>query len=92
MIWRDKPIQNDPNGRPMWHGSIELTDDKDYERFASIMWSSEEGPFYAYALDFNDRAVIRRIGPHYTLEAAKHQCIEAIEGRLNISNRAGYPR
>ena len=91
MTWRDTPIPNDDTGHPMFRGKIGLFNDKD-ERIASILWFREKGPFYAHAMDVNDTSVTRRIGPHETLEAAKQSCLDAIEGRIDISNRAGYPR
>ncbi len=75
----------------MFKGLIGLFDDRN-EIIASICWFYDEGPFYAHAMDINDTSLIRRIGPQTTLDGAKQRCLDAIEGRLNISNRAGYPR
>ena len=91
MTWNDAPIPNDDEGRPMFNGLLTLTNDKN-EKLGSILWFYDEGPFYAHAMDANDTSLIRRIGPCTTLEGAKHSICEAIEGRKNISNRAGYPR
>jgi hypothetical protein len=43
-------------------------------------------------MDVKDTTLLRRIGPCRTLESAKQACFEAIEGRLDIGKRAGYPR
>ena len=91
MSWHDAPIENDDEGRPMFKGMVHLTNDKN-EMLANVLWFYDEGPFYAHAMDVDDVSLIRRIGPHETLEGAKQNCLAAIEGRLNISRRAGYPR
>jgi hypothetical protein len=92
MNWRDDPIENDEEGRPMFKGSLSLTNDKG-ERLAGVLWFYDVGPFYAHAMDPTDTTLIRRIGPVTTLEGAKSACIQAIEGRVtDLSQRAGYPR
>ncbi len=91
MIWQDKLISNDDEGRPMFKGLMELTNDKN-EELGSICWFFDEGPFYAHAMDVNDITLIRRIGPCTTLESAKEAVNRSLEGELNISNRAGYYR
>lgn len=91
MNWHDKEIPNDDEGRPMFKGLVGLTNDKN-ERLGGVCWFSDAGPFYASAMDVNDTSVIRRIGPCTTLEGAKQRVLDALEGRLNISNRAGYQR
>ena len=91
MNWHDKAIPDDDEGRPMFKGLIELTNDKN-EHLGGICWFFDDGPFYASAMDVNDTSLVRRIGPCTTLEGAKRSIFAAIEGRENISNRAGYPR
>lgn len=92
MNWRDKPIPNDDEGRPMFKGSLGLTNDKN-EHLGGILWFYDEGPFYASAMDVNDISLVRRIGPCSTLQGAKQRVYDAIEGRIpDISNRAGYQR
>jgi hypothetical protein len=91
MNWKDAPIPNDDEGRPMFKGLLDLTNDKN-EPLGGICWFYDEGPFYASAMDVNDTRVIRRIGPCMTLEGAKRRVFDAIEGKLDISNRAGYQR
>jgi hypothetical protein len=91
MNWKDAPIPNDDEGRPMFKGLLDLTNDKN-EPLGGICWFSDEGPFYASAMDVNDTTLIRRIGPCTTLEGAKRSIFEALEGKRSISNRAGYPR
>jgi len=91
LNWKDAPIPNDENRQPMFKGSLDLTNDKN-ELLGSIVWFYDEGPFYAHAMDANDTSLIRRIGPCTTLEGAKKSVMDAIEGKLNISNRAGYDR
>jgi hypothetical protein len=75
----------------MFKGNIELTNDKD-EQLASVLWFYDEGPFYAFAMDVSDTTVLRRIGPCTTLESAKAACMRALEGKMDISKRAGYLR
>ena len=91
MNWNDSPISNDDEGRPMFKGAINLTNDKN-EPLGSVVWFYDQGPFYAHAMDINDTSLIRRIGPCTTLEGAKQRIFDALEGRLDISNRAGYQR
>ena len=91
MNWRDEPIPNDDEGRPMFKGSISLTNDKN-EELGCILWFYDEGPFYAHAMDVKDTSLIRRIGPCTTLEGAKRSVFAALEGQTDISKRAGYPR
>ena len=91
MNWKDIDIPNDNEGNPMFKGSINLTNDKN-EVLGSICWFYDKGPFYSHAMDVNDTKLIRRIGPCCTLERAKESIMNAIEGKLNISNRAGYKR
>lgn len=91
MNWHHDPIPNDDEGNPMFEGCISLTNDKN-ELLASVLWFVDEGPFYAHAMDANDTTLIRRIGACTTLDGAKQSCFDAIEGRKDISNRAGYPR
>lgn len=92
MNWRDEPIPNDDQGRPMFKGNLELTNDKN-EILGSIVWFFDEGPFYAHAVDPNDTTIVRRIGPCTTLEGAKRRVCDALEGKIaNLSNRAGYER
>lgn len=92
MNWHDNPIPNDDEGRPMFKGLIELTNDKN-ERLGGICWFHDEGPFYASAMDPKDIALVRRIGPCSTLDGAKRRVFDAIEGKIdNLSNRAGYQR
>jgi len=91
MTWNDEPIHNDDEGHPMFRGAIGLTNDKN-EELGSILWFFDEGPFYAHAMDVNDISRVRRIGPCTTLEGAKRAVFDAIEGRSDISNHAGYPR
>lgn len=89
--WVNAEISDDENGRPMFKGSIDLFDDR-RQTLASIVWFYEGGPFYAYAVDPKEPDVIRRIGPSQTLEKAKQNCLAVIEGRFDVSNRAGYAR
>jgi hypothetical protein len=91
MNWHDQPIPNDDEGHPMFKGSIDLVNDKN-ELLAGVVWFSDEGPFYAHAVDLNEPAIIRRIGPCTSLDGAKARCLDVIEGRLDVSKRAGYPR
>jgi hypothetical protein len=91
MNWTDMEIPNDDEGRPMFKGRLNLTNDKN-EKLAGIVWFRDGGPFYASAMDVNDTSIMRRIGPQTTLDGAKQRCLDAIEGRSDISNRAGYPR
>lgn len=91
MNWRDAPIDNDDEGRPMFKGLLHLTNDKQ-EHLGGVLWFYDQGPFYASAMDAKDTNVIRRIGPCSTLESAKQAVFDAIEGKKDISNRAGYPR
>jgi hypothetical protein len=90
MTWKDEPIPL-REGRPMFKGSLSLTNDKN-EHLGGIVWFYDEGPFYASAMDAANPDVIRRIGPCTTLEGAKRAVCDAIEGRLDISKRAAYPR
>jgi hypothetical protein len=91
MNWRDQPIPNDDEGSPMFHGLLHLTNDKN-EKLGGVCWFYDHGPFYASAMDASDTSLIRRIGPCATLEGAKQSVLDAIEGKINISKRAGYPR
>jgi len=91
MTWQDQPIDNDDEGNPMFKGVQRLLNDKE-ETLASICGFYDEGPFYAHAMDANNPELIRRIGPCSTLESAKSACEKAIEGRMDISDRAGYLR
>lgn len=92
MNWRDVQIETDSNGEPMFAGSIGLNNDRN-EMMAAVLWSYDGGPFYAYAMDPGDTTVFRWIGPHRTLEDAKAQCLDALEGRiLDLNNRASFPR
>jgi hypothetical protein len=91
MIWRDDPIPVDDEGQQMFAGSIELTNDKN-DTLGSIVWFYDSGPFYAHAMDSKDTTLIRRIGPCTSLESAKQAVLDALEGRMNISDRAAYPR
>jgi hypothetical protein len=75
----------------MFRGDIDLKDDRG-DTLASIVWFTDTGPYYAHAVDLREPDVIRRIGPIMTLEAAKQRCLDVIEGRLDVRNRAGYPR
>ena len=90
MNWNDKPIPQ-REGRPMFKGSLDLTNDKN-ELLGCIVWFYDAGPFYAHAMDAANPDLIRRIGPCATLEGAKRAVCDAIEGRLDISKRAAYPR
>lgn len=75
----------------MFKGIERLTNDKgDY--LASVVWFYDSGPFYAHAMDVNDPDLVRRIGPCTSLESAKQACLDAIEGRKDLSGRASYPR
>jgi hypothetical protein len=89
MNWSDEPIPDDDGGSPMFKGLVHLTNDKN-EHLGGICWFYDDGPFYASAMDVNDTRLIRRIGPCFTLEGAKQAVFDVIEGKLNISNRAGY--
>jgi hypothetical protein len=91
MNWHDAPIGDDEYGRPLFKGVLHLLNDK-REKLGGIMWFEDAGPFYAHAMDVNDITLVRRIGPCSTIDSAKRAIVDAIEGRLNISNRAGYPR
>lgn len=91
MNWRDEPIPDDDEGNPKFRGVIALTNDKN-EHLGGICWFSDDGPFYANAMDAKDIRVIRRIGPCTTLEGAKSSVYAALEGADSISNRAGYLR
>lgn len=91
MTWRDEPIPNDDEGRPMFKGLVRLTNDKN-EELGGICWFYDDGPFYASAMDVNDTSLVRRIGPCTTLEGAKQRIFDALEGWVDISNRAGYRR
>jgi hypothetical protein len=91
MNWHDKPIPNDDEGRPMFKGLIDLTNDKN-EHLGGICWFYDDGPFYASAMDITDTKLVRRIGPHTTLEGAKRSIFDALEGKTDISKRAGYRR
>ena len=91
MNWKDVNIPDDEYGEPMFKGSQHLTNDKN-EVLGSICWFYDEGPFYSHAMDVNNINLLRRIGPCTTLERAKKSVMDAIEGKLDISNRAGYQR
>ncbi len=91
MNWHDVPSALDEYDRPLFKGVLHLTNDKQ-EKLGGIVWFEDEGPFYAHAMDIKNVNLIRRIGPCTTLEKAKQNIIDALEGRLNISNRAGYTR
>lgn len=91
MSWRDAPIPNTDEGLPMFLGNIDLVNDKN-ELLGSVLWFYDDGPFYAHAADLTEPTVIRRIGPHTTLEGAKASVMEVVEGRKDVRARAGYPR
>jgi len=91
MTWRNAPIENDPDGNPTCLGLIELVNDK-AERLGIVLWFYEHGPFYASAVDLREPDVIRRIGPHHTLEGGKEAVMSVVEGRFDVSRRAGYLR
>lgn len=91
MNWHDKPIPKDDEGRPMFKGLVELTNDKN-EHLGGICWFYHEGPFYASAMDVHDISLVRRIGPCTTLDGAKRSVYAALEGATDISDRAGYQR
>lgn len=91
MTWQDTPSPEDDEGQPMFQGLLRLVNDKN-ENLGSICWFYDVGPFYASAMDVNDTTLVRRIGPYTTLEGAKQSVLNAIEGRLDISTRAAYPR
>ena len=91
MQWQDDTIPKDEEGRPMFLGAVQLSNDKG-EHLASVCWFYDAGPFYAHAMDAKQPEVLRRIGPCTSLDGAKAACERAIEGALDISNRAGYPR
>jgi hypothetical protein len=91
MNWKDEPIPSDEDGTPMFMGILRLTNDKN-ERLGGICWFSDDGPFYAHAMDAKDVSLIRRIGPCTTMDGAKRSVMDAIEGRKDISSRAGRPR
>lgn len=90
MNWHDGEIE-EREGAPMFKGLVKLTNDKN-EVLGSVLWFYDEGPFYAHAMDANDTNITRRIGPCMTLVGAQQAVYDAIEGRENISDRAGYPR
>lgn len=89
--WVHKPIPDDEGGRPMFKGLMELTNDKG-ECLGSISWFYESGPFYAHAMDAKDTSLLRRIGPHDTLDGAKFSVDAAITGKKDLSGRAAYRR
>jgi hypothetical protein len=92
MNWRDQPIPDDDEGRPMFKGLVALTNDKN-EHLGGVCWFDDDGPFYASAMDVNDTSLVRRIGPCTTLDEAKRRVFDGIEGKIsNLSQRAGYPR
>lgn len=94
MNWHDQhnKIPLDDLGHPKFRGALLLTNDKN-EDLASICWFSDDGPFYAHAVDLNEPNVMRRIGPVRTLEMAKQCCLDAIEGKIkSLNRRAGYER
>lgn len=92
MTWSDEPIPNDDTGHPMFKGIIQLTNDKN-EHLGGICWFSDDGPFYASAMDPTDTTLVRRIGPCTTLEGAKRSIVDAIEGLIpDLNKRAGYLR
>lgn len=91
MNWLDRPIEKDKEGRPKFKGNIVLANDKQ-EVLASVVWFYDEGPFYAHAMDAKYTSLLRRIGPITTLEGAKRACMEAIEGKKDLSGRAAYQR
>jgi hypothetical protein len=92
MNWQDEAIPEDDHGNPRFKGLMRLVNDKN-EHLGGICWFSDEGPFYASAMDVSDTSVVRRIGPCATLEGAKRRVCDALEGRIiDISKRAGYPR
>ena len=91
MNWHEQQIPEGEDGRPMFAGRIALTNDKD-EILGSICWFYDSGPYYAHAMDIRDTTLIRRIGPCTTLEGAKRSIFDALEGREDISDRAGYER
>lgn len=70
---------------------IELTNDKG-ELLGKIIWFSNEGPYYAYAVDLREPEVGIRIGPHSTLEGAKASVLAVLEGKKDVNGRAEYPR
>ncbi len=90
MSWRDDPPTLDEKGRKQWDSATLLNDKA--ELLGSVMWFYDHGPFYAHAVDLREPDVIRRIGPHETLEGAKDSVMAVVEGRLDVSKRAGYPR
>lgn len=93
MNWIDErpaPVSLD-EGREMFRGALRLLNDK-AERLANIVWFCDDGPFYAYAVDASDLTMMRRIGPHTSIDSAKQACIDVIEGRRSIRARAAYPR
>lgn len=93
MNWRDRhnQIELDERGEPMFRGLMRLDNDRG-ERLASICWFSDDGPFYAHAVDLREPDVMRRIGPCSTLDGAKDACSRVIEGSKDVSGRAGYQR
>lgn len=91
MNWTEQPIPADDEGQPMFLGRLMLSNDKS-EKLGGVVWFHEEGPFYSHAMDVRDTTRMARIGPCYTLEGAKQSVIDAIEGRLDIHDRAGYRR
>lgn len=91
MNWTDREPGKTDEGKPMCKGIIELMNDKD-EFLGSVMWFCDGGPFYAHAVDLREPDVTRRIGPHTTLEDGKLAVMQVVEGQLDVSKRAGYPR
>lgn len=90
MNWKDKPIPNDDEGRPMFNGNMVLTNDKG-EFLANVLWFFDGGPYYSFALDPADTDIVRRIGPSETLEGAKASAIRALQGEIkDLSKRAGF--
>ena len=91
MNWQEPPIERDETGEPMFKGVLRLVNDKN-EHLGGICWFDDDGPFYCSAMDVKDTELVRRIGPCTTLEGAKQSVFAAIEGRMDISDRAGYLR
>lgn len=90
MDWKQDPPTLNEDRTEKWN-SVSLRNDKN-ELLGSVMWFYEGGPFYAHAVDLKEPDVIRRIGPHRTLEGSKAAVNDVIEGKLDVSKRAGYNR
>jgi hypothetical protein len=89
MNWKSLPIPLDDTERDAFKGILRLVDDKG-EYLGGVCWFYDGGPFYSSVKDINDPSLVRRIGPCTTLEGAKQSVIDALEGRLDVSDRAAH--